>query len=95
MRLQALRPKHARLLIAAAIALTLVAVAPFLRPDIVDRATDRRVVAAANTRVASASTRPLGRKQCERKCAAIRKGYIYRAELDGSSRLEPEFCSCV
>lgn len=93
------RPKSPHLLIAVVIAVVVLAVAAFFLSDKSGRGVDRRVVSIAKDRAVSIVTRPLGRKLCERQCAAIHRGYIYRAEqgLEGARgpQFEPEFCSCV
>jgi hypothetical protein len=55
--------------------------------------------ATVSDRSRSAAPESSGRQRCMRKCAAIHKGYVYRAaqHLEGSAsgQIEPEVCSCI
>jgi hypothetical protein len=98
MRLPLPHPRSIRLLIAAAIAALVLAVAASFRTGKPEHAPELRIVETTKDRAVSATPKALGRKHCERKCAAVRKGYIYRAEeeLQGvrGPQFEPEVCTC-
>lgn len=99
MRLPLTRLRSSYLVIAAAIALVVVAVAFTFRTTTPERSSEQRTVETTKDRAAvSAMPKALGRRHCERECAAVRKGYIYRAEqeLQGvrGPYLEPEVCTC-
>jgi hypothetical protein len=98
MRLPFPRLRSFHLLILAAIALLVFAMAVSFRPGIPKQEFELRVVPTTKDRAGSSTPKALGRKHCERKCAAVRKGYIYRAqqELQGlrGSQFDPEVCTC-
>ena len=98
MRLPLPHPRLIRLLIAAAIAVLVLAVAASFRTGKPEHASELRIVETTKDRGVSARPKAFGRTHCERKCAAVRKGYIYRAEqaLQGvrGPQFEPEVCSC-
>jgi hypothetical protein len=93
-----MRLKSSHLLIVAVIALFLVGIAVFIksRPE---QARDHATTAAGAERLRSATPGSSGRERCMKKCAAIHRGYVYRAEQDvgaaGSRYVEPEVCTCV
>jgi hypothetical protein len=90
-----LRSTH--LLVIAGIALLLLAVAGVVYMDQREQARAQR--AKAGERARSATSGPSGRERCMQKCAAVHKGYIYRAEQRvedaGRSRIVPEACRCL
>jgi hypothetical protein len=98
MRLPFPRLRSLHLLILAAIALLVLAMAVSFRPRIPKQEFELRVVPTTKDRTVSMTPKALGRKHCERKCAAVRKGYIYRGEqeLQGlrGSQFDPEVCTC-
>jgi hypothetical protein len=98
MRLPLTRLRSFHLLIAAAIVLLALAMAVTFRTSSPERASEVRNIETTKDRAVSAMPKALGRRHCEHKCAAVRKGYIYRAEqeLQGvrGPYLEPEVCTC-
>ena len=98
MRLPLPRLRLIRLLIAAAIAVLVLAVAASFRTSKPEHASELRIVETTKNRAVSARPKAFGRTHCERKCVAVRKGYIYRAEqeLQGvwGPQFEPEVCTC-
>ena len=98
MRLPLPHPRLIRLLIAAAIAVLVLAVAASFRTGKPEHASELRIVETTKDRGVSARPKAFGRTHCERKCAAVRKGYIYRAEQElrglRGPQFEPEVCTC-
>jgi len=92
-----MRLRSSHLLAVAAIALLLLAVAGVVYMDQRDQARAQRAKGAERTR--SAAPGPSGRERCMQKCAAAKKGYIYRAEQRveeaGRLRIVPEACRCL
>jgi len=92
-----MRLRSSHLLAVAAIALLLLAVAGVVYMDQRDQARAQRAKGAERTRAATPA--PSGRERCMQKCAAVHKGYIYRAEQRvedaGRSRIVPEACRCL
>lgn len=92
-----MRFKSSHLLVVAAIALFLLAIAGVVYMDQREQAREQRTKAAERAR--SAAPPPSGRERCMQKCAAVHKGYIYRAEQrieeSGRSRVVPEACRCL
>jgi hypothetical protein len=90
-----LRSSH--LLILAVIVLLLLVVAGFLQTRKWGEPHEDR--AAARKQLRASQPGASGREHCQQKCAAIHKGYVYRARQDqesaGSSHVDPESCSCV
>jgi hypothetical protein len=89
--------RSTHLLVIAGIALLLLAVAGVVYMDQREQARAQRAKGAERTR--SATPGPSGRERCMQKCAAAKKGYIYRAEQRveeaGRSRIVPEACRCL
>lgn len=94
-----MRLRSSHLLIVIAIALLLLAVAAFVQTRKREPAREHPGSATATDRFRSAAPKPSGRERCIKKCAALHKGYVYRAEQDlgasGTRRVEPEVCTCV
>jgi hypothetical protein len=92
-----MRLNSSHLLVIAAIGLLLLAVAGVVYMDQREQAREQRAKAAERLR--SATPRPSGRERCMQKCAAVHKGYIYRAEqrVEASERSQvvPEVCRCL
>ena len=86
------------MMILAAVALVVLAVSVSFRPSKPDQPLGLQAVPTTKDRTFSTASKSLGRKHCERKCAAVRKGYIYRAEekLQGvrGPQIDPEVCTC-
>jgi hypothetical protein len=98
MRLPLPRLRSFHLLILAAIALLVLAMAVSFRPSKPEQAFELRVVPTTKNRAVSATPKALGRKHCERKCEALGRGYIYRAEQELQGLRGPQFdsevCTC-
>jgi hypothetical protein len=88
--------KSSHVLVVAAIALLVLGVTGVVYLDQRDQAREQRAKAE---RVRAATPRPSGRERCMQKCAAVKKGYIYRAEQRvegaGRSQVVPEACRCL
>ena len=92
-----MRLRSTHLLVIAGIALLLLAVAGMVYMDQREQARAQRTKAGERARATTSG--PSGRERCMQKCAAQRKGYIYRAEQRvegaGRSQVAPEVCRCL
>jgi hypothetical protein len=99
MKLPLPRLRSSHLLILGAAVLFVLAVAVSFRPSEPDQPFEARDAPTTKDRAVSATSKALGRKRCARKCAAVQKGYIYKAEekLQGmrGPQFDPEVCTCV
>jgi len=89
-----MRFRSSHLIIVAAIALLLLGAAAVFYFSQQEQGREQRAKAAERLRPV-----PDGRERCMQKCAALQKGYIYRAQqrVEGpeGSQVKPELCRCV
>ena len=94
-----MRFRATHLLIVAVIGLFLLAAVGFLYMSKRGPIPEQPGARVGTERPRSQVSTPSGRERCMKKCAAIHKGYVYRAEQEvGRSEnrhVEPEVCNCV
>jgi len=88
-----------QLVVLSSIALLVLAAVVLVRASNREQARDHSAAATSVAKIGSPAPEPSRRERCKRKCAMIRKGYVYRAEQHlqgvGNADFRLDFCSCV